>query len=97
MKKEYIERSGVLATLAQIGEYPWTIFEDAYGVVQDAPVEDVAPVVHGEWVKTSEFMPIYGCSICKERNLFKDGYNVFSNYCHNCGAKMDGKKENTTK
>ena len=44
----------------------------------------------GEWIKTSEFMPIYGCSVCKERNLFKDGNNVFSNFCPNCGAKMKG-------
>ena len=44
----------------------------------------------GEWEKASEFMPIYRCSICKERNLFKNGNNVFSNFCPNCGAKMKG-------
>jgi DNA-directed RNA polymerase subunit RPC12/RpoP len=44
---------------------------------------------HGRWEKASEMMPIYRCSVCKERNLFKNGDNVFSNYCPNCGAKMD--------
>lgn len=42
----------------------------------------------GEWEKASEYMPIYRCSICKERNLFKNGDNVFSNFCPNCGADM---------
>ena len=46
--------------------------------------------VHGRWEKASEKMPIYRCSICKDRNLFRNGDNVFSNYCPNCGAKMDG-------
>jgi DNA-directed RNA polymerase subunit RPC12/RpoP len=48
---------------------------------------------YGEWEKASEYMPIYRCSICKERNLFKDGDNVFSNYCPHCGAKMDRERK----
>ena len=50
-------------------------------------------VVHGRWEKASQTMPIYKCSVCKERNLFKNGNNVLSNYCPNCGAKMDGGNE----
>ena len=53
------------------------------------------PVRHGRWEKASEHMPIYVCSERKERNLFKNGDNVLSNYCPNCGAKMDKQeKEN---
>lgn len=91
MKKEYIERSGVLATLAQIGEYPWTIFEDAYGVVQDAPAEDVVPVKHGYW---REYGIGYGMSFCSECEY--NGEPTMK-WCPDCGAKMDGKKESTTK
>lgn len=58
--------------------------------VKAAPTVDASPVVHGLWEKTSKYMPIYCCSVCKERNLFRNGDNVFSNYCPNCGAKMDG-------
>ena len=47
-------------------------------------------VKRGHWEKASETMPIYRCSICKERNLFKNGNNVLSNYCPNCGADMRG-------
>ena len=55
------------------------------------PVADVEPVRHGKWTKTSEFMPIYCCSECKERNLFdSNGNNVLSDHCPNCGADMRG-------
>lgn len=48
-------------------------------------LKDWKPVVHGRWVDTdSEFAQ---CSLCK--------YPVYAawnatNYCPNCGAKMDG-------
>lgn len=89
MKKEYIERSGLLATLA-LSDYPWSNFEDAYEIVQNAPVEDVAPVVHGEWIEY-QIPNIICCSICDcglgvDKKHFK--------YCPNCGAKMDGGKQN---
>ena len=62
-------------------------------IVTELPTIDAVEVVHGRWEKASEKMPIYRCSICKERNLFKNGYNVFSNYCPNCGADMRERKD----
>ena len=62
--------------------------------IENAPTVDAVEVVHGRWKKASETMPIYRCSACKERNLFKNGDNVLSNYCPNCGAKMDGGNDN---
>ena len=59
-------------------------------ILREAPTVDAVEVVHARWEKASETMPIYRCSICRERNLFKNGSNVLSNYCPNCGAKMDG-------
>ena len=56
--------------------------------IADAPTVSAVEVVHGRWEKASETMPIYRCSICKERNLFKNGNNVLSNFCPNCGADM---------
>lgn len=69
----------------------------------DAPAADVAPVVHGLWmpIRESEMTgwdpavagrdPIGGyiCSVCKEEAVYdcNDEF-VLSNFCPNCGAKM---------
>lgn len=51
--------------------------------------QDVAPVVHGFWKPVGTSKPFYVCSVCKCRNLFNNGHIELSNYCPNCGAKMD--------
>lgn len=54
------------------------------------PTVDAAPVVHGEWrldLYTAKYGNPYRCSECKEE--YGDTYN----YCPNCGAKMDGGKD----
>lgn len=63
---------------------------DCIEFLDNAPTVDAAPVVHGEW----QYVPIefdyhkdIRCSHCK---TFVDRV---SNYCPNCGAKMDGEKE----
>lgn len=55
-----------------------------------APTIETEPVRHGEW----EFDPesyTWNCSECHdcEEDGCMDG-SVLSNYCPNCGAKMDG-------
>ena len=77
----------------QISEVIAECVKIAVRYIKNAPTVDAVEVVHGRWEKASETMPIYRCSICKERNLFKNGNNVLSNYCPNCGAKMDGGNE----
>lgn len=51
---------------------------------------DVAPVVHGDWIG---YFP--HCSVCGEEALSRDngtlhGAYFLTDYCPNCGAKMDG-------
>lgn len=72
--------------------------DDMLDEVIDAPPADVAPVVHGRWTDilnvymVSETGACHGnatvCSVCLyiNRNTFK------TNYCPNCGAKMDEKE-----
>ena len=56
-----------------------------YAVIDNAPSADVAPVRHGRWIAShDEFCT---CSICKYPVYV--GWNQ-TNYCPNCGAKMDG-------
>ena len=53
------------------------------------PTADVAPVVHGKWVLNDD--QVYECKECGYVPSF-DGYTYF-NYCPNCGAKMDERRE----
>ena len=60
----------------------------AMAIAASAPAADVAPVVHGRWeVRGQEVF----CTNCdKESGYNAFGASAFSNYCPNCGAKMDG-------
>lgn len=50
------------------------------------PAADVAPVVHGRWVPfhSEAAGDIQYCSACEI------GFAAKTDYCPNCGAKMDG-------
>lgn len=55
--------------------------------------EDVAPVVHAEWIERDDGWGdiYYDCSACNESWATIEG-NPFDNgmkYCPHCGAKMD--------
>ena len=51
-----------------------------------------APVVHGRWIASHD--NFCACSICKYPVYFVEaGWNQ-TNYCPNCGAKMDGGVDN---
>ncbi len=76
--------------------------------VEKMPAADVAPVAHGIWIPVYEseisgwnpavagLDPIGGyiCSACKNEAVYdcNDKF-VLSDYCPNCGAKMDGRGE----
>ena len=55
------------------------------GDIEDAPVVDAAPVVHGEWIELHEENghEVGTCSHCRH-------VRIVDNYCPNCGALMDG-------
>lgn len=77
------------------------IYADAYNDLAEdfysIPAADVAPVVHARWERepasywrrtpsgaVAVMRTTYRCSLCGR------GTAVKSNYCPNCGAKMDG-------
>lgn len=53
--------------------------------LNEVPIADVAPVVHGRW-KCHKYIEEYQCEICGHFVRF----GTVKNYCPNCGAKMDG-------
>lgn len=64
--------------------------------IAELPLADVAPVRYGKWLNEDfpeKMATVHGmaiCSVCGElSHKVEHGYNVLSNYCPNCGAKMD--------
>lgn len=62
-----------------------TSYGELIGCLKDTPTADVLEVRHGEWVYGEFDIP--HCSECGVEVM----PNNVSNYCPNCGAKMDGK------
>lgn len=74
-------------------------FYHAMRCVEHAEAEDVAPVIHGEWLDFCGNFETAECSVCGER--FEVSFNGEANgalfsgfkkeyrYCPYCGAKMD--------
>ena len=86
MAEEYIKR--ILAKAEFTGnfrdEYPTALI---HALIDSVPAADVAPVRHGRWRLYSPLTDTFECDKC--------GYQVIdesfrTNYCPNCGAKMDG-------
>ena len=56
--------------------------------VEQMPTVDAVEVVHGRWVVKGQDL---FCSHCDQESGHNQwGASAFSNYCPNCGAKMDG-------
>jgi hypothetical protein len=100
---EYIKRDAASKAVYQylleqtVSKYPTTELcnaarggaSGAMEVLDDVPAADVAPVVHGEWIKTKDKNK-KRCSRCDVIHLIAQYPNGNANYCPNCGAKMDG-------
>lgn len=79
---EYIERNKVYELIGQTGVARIHVSD-----IDVIPVADVAPVHHGKWLPTTKWWQGGSawkqCSECGILHLGK------SNFCPNCGAKMD--------
>ena len=62
--------------------------DTAQRVILNAPVADVVEVRHGRWVNTHSDSEFAQCSLCKYPVYAAWIWNL-TNYCPNCGAKMD--------
>ena len=62
------------------------------GAIKGLPAADVAPVVHGKWYHTGEVE--WSCTNCGNVIATKDSWECpTKQYCDECGARMDGGKE----
>lgn len=52
----------------------------------------LAEVVHGAWIDPTTGEYCYRCSVCEEYTSMELPRRLY-HYCPNCGAKMDGGKD----
>lgn len=85
------ERGGSMTALTRL--------ERAYAEIREMPAADVAEVVHGEWLRSDDdwnSLTTIQCSLCSEEWCFEtdDDVSLLNyKYCPNCGARMDGGKD----
>ena len=63
-------------------------------ILMECKIADVAPVVHGRWIRFKETDSCYvhmRCSVCSAYWSDPSHADHFR-YCPNCGAKMDGEE-----
>ena len=66
------------------GEWIRVVYADD---IDNTPTIEAEPVRHGRW-EYKHFSSEPHCSLCLAE------YPIETNYCHNCGAKMDGGSKN---
>lgn len=88
---EYIERENALKVLAA-GRGCGNIFSRA---IRNIPAADVAPVRHGQWIDCEDDYSSYvRCSVCEDEFTSWEADCAITNFCPNCGARMDGGVDN---
>lgn len=65
-------------------------------ILRDLPAADVEPVRHGRWISWEDAdncIPSpnrHECSVCHDAaQVLVNNIELLSNYCPNCGTKMD--------
>lgn len=82
---EYINKQAFLDHMKGTSRYFNVKFD-----IENFPVADVAPVVHGRWMHetTEDGFHSWKCSRCGRG--MNDNPGGVELYCYHCGAKMDG-------
>ena len=90
MTDEYILKQAAIDATKEDGKKIQTVAIRIMHDIKALPAADVAPVVHGKWMKEDRGRVEY-CAVCDQCGfdwMWSDrGYFKF---CPNCGAKMDG-------
>ena len=94
---DYISREAALTALQDSDLFNTT--ERQLRAIRELPAADVAEVVHGEWLRADDdwnSLTTIQCSLCSEEWRFEtdDDVSLLNyKYCPNCGARMDGGKD----
>lgn len=83
---EYIEREAFKQKYLCCGYLP----EMSEKEFDEFPTADVAPVVHGRWIKDAFLSDdVNNAEKCSQCGELIGWFGNLPNYCPNCGAKMD--------
>lgn len=94
-----VEHANAIAGDSEILQKVCSILEDCKKLVAVVSAADVAPVVHGRWIPEYEIKEMYYSPDDIERYKVPNGFSCSvctkwssarTNYCPNCGARMDG-------
>ena len=86
---EYIERESIYKILLMENPFGWNN-DDLAELFREAKAADVAPVRHGRWIDKGEYAVCTECGV-RSGTLY-DGVEpipLMTQFCPNCGAKMD--------
>ena len=91
------------AAIEKISETIWdtAVANDVKTTLKELP--SAQPVRHGKWLPKHhyiagyEFVSGHICSECGNDALNAEGDDFLTDYCPNCGAKMDGEVEGKSK
>ena len=102
MAGDYIRREDARRMVVQLDKYAWkSPVSDERRVTVDVdlvkfgldriPAADVAPVVHGKWIK-DDFLSddVNNAEKCSQCGELIGWFGNLPKYCPNCGARMDG-------
>ena len=71
------------------------MLDEVAKMIELLPAADVAEVKHGKWIEVqkeniwNDIVPVLECSACGKYTVGTRGIMTKSNYCPNCGAKMN--------
>lgn len=97
---EYLEKAALVrilrakAEIGRLSEYS-VCFDNVAKMIELLPAADVAEVKHGKWIEVqkeniwNDIVPVLECSACGKYTVGTREIMTKSNYCPNCGAKMD--------
>ena len=95
-EKRLIDKEYIIEALELLARYEdglrQSVILGVVNIIRNTTAVDAAEVVHGRWVNAAGCRTI--CNHCGEYPLYDYwGKQKLSAYCPNCGAKMDGERE----
>ena len=84
---EYIEREAAIES----AKHAWAKGLEPSQYIEIIPSADVAPVRHGKWELSKNYVGYCSCSLCSDFYVEPEWVDrLHWMFCPSCGARMDG-------